>query len=167
MTLLVSVALTVTSNEREQELEAEALRVRQLLMLASENAVLESRELGVFLSAEGYQFARLEADNAPTRRLKERQWAIITDNDLLKERKWPKELQVKVLTDDEYVQPDLASDDGRETPETPAIWVFSTGELSPFALHLSYPTIPLVFIIKGDENGVAELIQEERDGDDT
>lgn len=162
--LLASVAISSTSDDADQTIASEAIKLRQLLLLASEEAVLESREIGVFVDKKAYQFAFLESTNSPIQRLKDRQWSPMND-DMFRQRKWPERLRLQLLLDDDYEAPELATNDDGEAPPIPAIWIYSTGEVSPFEIRLKDKDSTLVQVIRGTQSGIESIEQEEVETD--
>ncbi len=136
--ILINFAvLSLRSISPADKLGEEAQRLKSLLQVASEEALLRSRFIGVDITETGYGFLTLE----------EELWQPVDDH-LLRSRELPDDVRLKVTT---AVPP---SDDGEK--RTPEIILLNSGEITPFDLKLSSSLTDDYFRLSGDETG--ELI---------
>jgi general secretion pathway protein H len=129
--------LSLRSRSPADQLNEESKRLKSLIEIASEEALLRSSLIGVDISETGYSFLRL----------KEETWEPVNDN-LLRNRELPEEVRISMT----LAQP--PSDD--EEKRTPEIILMNSGEITPFDLKISSSHIDDYFRLSGDETG--ELI---------
>jgi len=137
--ILINFAvLSLRSYSPADQLNEEAQRLRSLLQVASEEALLRSRFIGVDITETGYAFLALEEET----------WQPVDDS-LLRARELPQEVRLSVTT---ALPP---SDD--EEKRTPEIILLDSGEITPFDLKLSSSQSDDYFRLSGDETGELTL----------
>lgn len=119
-------------------LQEESNRLHTLLRMASEEALLRSRLIGVDVTEEGYAFLRLDKG----------EWKPLED-DLFRSRELPDELHLSIAT----TQP--PGDD--EEKRTPEIILLNSGEMTPFELKISSRESDDYYRLSGSETGELEL----------
>jgi general secretion pathway protein H len=83
--ILSFATLSIGSGGLEQKLEQEAQRLASLLQLASQEAILQSKEMGVFFETDGYRFYVLTS----------KKWQALTESDdIFRPRQLPFGLQI-------------------------------------------------------------------------
>ncbi|OOZ39169.1 type II secretion system protein GspH [Solemya pervernicosa gill symbiont] len=117
--ILLSFASLSLNSSGDDRVKREAQRITALLELASEEAVLGSRELGVEISAEGYRFLQLDLEN----------WVALED-DTLRPRTLPEDIEATLYLDGLEVALEAGDD-----PQ-PQLLLLSDGEIAPFELKL-------------------------------
>lgn len=143
--MLSFAVLRVGDGGQRKVVEQEAARFRALVGLAREQAILETRELGVTFTENGYGFLVLEQDG----------WTTMEDDELYRQRTLPSGISVELNADALPVSltgSDGRGDDEREGP-TPHVLVLSSGELTPFELTLYAGQIDVAYRIQGKPNG--------------
>lgn len=129
--IITFAVLSVGDGGRQDRLEQEARRLQALFSLASEEAVLRSRELGVVLQRQSYEFVAYDGEK----------WQAISDDTLFRKHVLPESMTFKLFIDGLPV-------DLRELPEksekgpTPQLLFFSSGERQPFELTVAYSDDP-------------------------
>ncbi|MBL8299171.1 MAG: type II secretion system minor pseudopilin GspH [Rhodanobacteraceae bacterium] len=138
----VSIALSGAGGERQLEREAE--RLQALLAYACEQAEIGGLAVGLSLADNGYAFSQRNGDS----------WKVITQGEL-REREWPANLRAELSRDGKRleIQP--------QSPETPPVVCFASGELTPFRLELGLPDLSLRWRLDGQIDG--EVVRERRD----
>lgn len=119
--IVISIASLSIGQKNSHVVQDEAERLNGLLRLASEEAVMQGRELALEFSGEAYSFLELGTDN---------QWHLIGDDELLRDRSFPTNINIDLVVEGAQV-----SFDDKEN--LPRIFVLSSGELTPFTLTLS------------------------------
>ena len=119
--IIVSFAGLSIGQRSSRAAQDEAERLYGLVRMASEEAVLQGRELTVEFTREGYRFLELTNDN---------KWMLIEEDALFRERKFPPDVNIELL-----VEGAAASFDDEKN--LPRIFVLSSGELTDFELSLS------------------------------
>ena len=108
-----------------RELHAEAERLAGLIGVLAEEAVLDSREYGLHLTAGAYQVLSYD----PV----QRHWRPLQG----KPHDLPSWAELSVELEGEPLQlPSAAGEQGRKAGLTPQLLILSSGELSPFRLQL-------------------------------
>ena len=142
----------------DPELEEEAQRLQSLILLARENALTNGREYGLRFYPNGYEFATYQEDFVeyfdPDDEIQDQsQWILRPPGDMLRPRYMPDDIVMElwidrreivlkqkkeediVITDPEDADIDVDEDPTVNTYR-PQIWLFSTGEMSPFTIRL-------------------------------
>ncbi len=119
--LLLSVSLT----GRDRDLERESDRLLALLNYAREQSELQTREYGVILQDDSYEFVSYDVHRGT--------WRSIFEDDALRARKLPDGLDLKLMIDTRPVvlkKPEDVKD------KTPQVMIFSSGELTQFEVTM-------------------------------
>ena len=111
--------LAIGNSGQTQQLQQEAQRLASLLTLASQEAILQAKELGVAFTSEGYRF--YEWHNP--------RWQVLNNHDLFHPRILPPTIQLVFYLANESIQ--LA-----EKGEKPQLLLLSSGEFTPFEIRL-------------------------------
>lgn len=156
--LAIMVGMTVLSLgtlRAEDPAETEANRLRALLALVAEEALIQGRDLGVQFFPDGYRFLSWDPDAAL--------WSVIDDEAALRRRTLPEGLRVvlavegrEVLIDDEE-----SGRNRRQDELLPHVGVFSSGELTPFELFLVTDFIADAWLLRGRAHGNVEVLAPE------
>lgn len=102
-------------------LKDEVKRIEIVVRLAREEAILEGREYGMAFSEKGYTFYELDDEGE--------NWLPVEADDLLKDRGFPEGLHYLLIVEDQVVPLE------EELPESPQVFVFSSGEVTPFSIE--------------------------------
>ena len=86
-----AVLLSVNLTGRDQDLEKESERLLNLVNYAREQAELQTREFGVIFHDDGYEFVAYDA--------RRRRWREVYEDEILRIRKLPDGLDVKLVVD--------------------------------------------------------------------
>jgi len=128
----------------EHELENEARRLQALIALTSQEAVLQSEELAMQFSDDGYQF---EVYDGTT-------WQPLKDDDTLRPRTLPDDLVLEYHADGDQI---TLGSDGGDSKAPPRIYFLSSGEVSPFELTLRRRSEGEAYTLTGDVRGKTTL----------
>ena len=123
----------------------ESRRLTALMQLASEEAVIQGRELAMQLDGESYRFLLLDNKN---------RWQVIEADEVLRERSLPDGLQAELVV--EGIGKTPASSSGR------LVYFYSSGEVSPFQLSLQDSQRKYLFYVSGDAQGLIQHVEDER-----
>ncbi|MGF1548291.1 MAG: type II secretion system minor pseudopilin GspH [Thiotrichales bacterium] len=118
--ILTSFAVLGLGNRASTVVQEERQRLISLVDLAREEAVLEGRNYGLGFWRAGYAFYELRDGD----------WAALGSDAALRERAWPEELEVTVLLER------LAIALRPDPPERPQVFLFASGEITPFEVRL-------------------------------
>jgi general secretion pathway protein H len=120
------LSVDVTGDDRESE--QEIFRLKTLIDLLREDALLQGTDYGVYFSQAGYQFYYYDYDR--------RSWLLPPTDGLLTERSLPPDLEMAVTVDDRDVTLQSAPDLENGETAVPQIMILSSGEMTPFTLEL-------------------------------
>ena len=127
----------------DRELREEARRFMALVQVAQDEAVMQGREFGIEFMNGGFRFVEYDPFF--------NSWGEIIGDDTLRMRQLPEDVELtlwiegqRVLLNDEPAAFDDPEDDDRPTGiETyaPHVLVFSSGDMTPFELHVRRPDL--------------------------
>jgi general secretion pathway protein H len=109
----------------DPELKKESDRLFDLLTYAREQSELQTREYGVILQDDSYEFVSYDVHRG--------EWRSIFEDDVLRLRKLPYGLNLKLMIETRPVvlkKPEDAKD------KTPQVMIFSSGDMTQFKLTL-------------------------------
>lgn len=144
--IVVTFATLAIGNSIEQQISDEARRFIALTETASNEAMLQGRELGLRFDEEGYQFMFLALLDDGSR-----QWQELQHDLLLRARGFPPEISARLILED---RPQTV--DGQNHENRPQILLLSSGERTPFRLQLSSRDKHHVRLIEGGPFGFSE-----------
>lgn len=122
----------------------ESRRLTALMQLASEEAVIQGRELAMQLDGESYRFLLLDNKN---------RWQAIEADEVLRERSLPEGLQAELVV--EGIGKTGATLSGS------LVYFYSTGEVSPFQLSLQDRQRKYLYYVNGDAQGLISHAEDE------
>ncbi len=137
--LLNFAVLSLRSSSPMDQLNEESKRLKSLIEIASEEALLRSSFIGVDINETGYGFLRLEAEI----------WRPVDDT-LFRSRELPEELHIELTATQ-------SQGDDEEEEHTPEIILLNSGEITPFELKISSIHSDDYFRLSGVETGELTL----------
>jgi len=147
--IIVSMAtLSIRSRGPLVEIVEAGERLASVMRLASKDAVMRSRQLGVQLSGSGYRFVQLHGQR----------WAQLP-GDAFRQRDFPDSLSASLRIDGVPVLVEalaLSEDPDSDEPDfEPQILFLSSGDITPFSLVLEHPETQTVVRLSSDwQNGI-------------
>lgn len=140
--ITASVILSIGNLSDNRDLLREGKRISILLQTAMDEAVLQGREYGLEVVESGYRFVEFNAFT--------QQWSEIPGDDLYRYRRLPQEYRLELNLEDRLLllaeEPaalgqEEKDDNGDDEDEeiafySPHIIVFSSGEITPFEMHI-------------------------------
>ena len=140
--ILSFATLSIGSGGLEQKLEQEAQRLASLLQLASEEAIMQSQEMGISFESEQYEFYIFP--------IQKQQWQKLTARNIFRPRTLPIGIQVELHSEGELIIPN-------DINATPQLAILSSGEFSPFPFEIIFFTEEisdnLRYLIKSSVSG--------------
>ncbi len=129
------IGLGVVSGD--DEIEEESARFVALVEVARDESMMQGREFGLEFLQQGYRFVELDPLT--------RQWVEIIGDYLLRLRSLPDSMELELYIEDQVIELDYealalgSADDEEEErdfdPFQPHVFIFSSGELTPFEVH--------------------------------
>jgi general secretion pathway protein H len=150
--LVQAVALSWRSIGNDQELEQETGRLRGVVDLLNEEALMQSRDYGIMFTQTGYRFYVFDYQQL--------EWVVPQGDRLLETHSLPPLLSMSLVLDGREValDPDFESQDV-ETP-APQVMLLSSGEVTPFTVELRRDGIEGRYELTAALNGDIEITQE-------
>ena len=146
--LLAGVALlSVGVLGSDQELKREALRLKSVIELLQEEALMQGRDYGLNIHSRGYEFYIFDYDQY--------HWVESGDTDLLRPHELDESLNLELNLEgrDIVLEP---LQDGIEDPE-PQVLVLSGGEMTPFEMGFYRELTGGRFVVVGGLTGKLEI----------
>jgi general secretion pathway protein H len=150
--LVQAVALSWRSIGNDQELEQEIGRLRGVVDLLNEEALMQGRDYGIMFTQTGYRFYVFDYQQL--------EWVVPQADRLLETHALRPRLTMSLMLDgrDVLLEPDFESQDG-ETP-APQVMLLSSGEVTPFTVELNRDGIEGRYELTAQLNGDLEVKQE-------
>jgi general secretion pathway protein H len=121
--IAAGVLLSVNITGTDHELQTESERLATLMNYARDEAEMQTRELGLACSANGYEFYAFDPRTAL--------WGSIKEDDALRPRTLPAGLTLRLNVEGHDI---VFKTPNKEDAKKPDIMIFSNGDLSAFEL---------------------------------
>lgn len=161
--IVMSVAvLSLSLAGDDREVRKETRRLMSLIEVAQTDAMMQGREFGIEFMSGAYRFVELDPEYG--------RWVEPPGDDSLKLWQLPEDYEVTLFIEDKEIQLDpepkpLASDDREPLAEyLPHLFVFSSGDSTPFQLVITRRSDGVAAAIEGDLLGNLDVIDAEDAG---
>jgi general secretion pathway protein H len=153
--LAQAVTLSWRALGNDQELEQEAARLRSMIDLLNEEALMQSRDYGIMFTETAYRFYVFDYQQL--------EWVLPQGDRLLEPHALPRLLSMVLVLDGREVplDPDFESQDVENAE--PQIMLLSSGEVTPFTLEMSRAGIAGRFELTAELDGEINVAQKEFD----
>lgn len=158
VTAAAVLSLSLVGDDRDARTEAR--RLASLLEVTLDESVMQGREFGIELMTGGYRFVEYDPLTL--------QWAELPFDETLRPRTLPDGVSLelfmenqRVAIDDEAAELDVGEDEDRDAGiETyaPHVLVFSSGDVTPFEVHLFRSQMEDPVVLRVDPLGQAEIV---------
>ncbi len=146
---------------RNDEMQTEVSRFVALVEVAQDESMLQGREFGLEFVRHGYRFVELDPVT--------RQWAEIFGDDMLGPRQLPESIELDLFLDDQRIELEYEvqllsteeDDDDRLDEYKPHMFLFSSGDLTPFELHFRDITTDNMVRLQANLLGELSIIEED------
>ena len=155
------LSLGVVGDDRD--VRKEARRLMSIVEVAQDDAVLQGREFGIEFLLGSYRFVEYDPYSG--------QWLAILGDDLLRTRQLPEELEFSLWLEDRPILLEQepielateADEDARSQVRdyAPHVLIFSSGDMTPFELHINRASDQLSIAMQGDLLGNLEFASDE------
>ncbi|MBN1237158.1 MAG: type II secretion system minor pseudopilin GspH [Gammaproteobacteria bacterium] len=138
----------------DRDVEREAFRLRSLLTLLREEALMQSRDFGILFTDTGYRFYAYDYQMPG--------WVVPAGENLFVEHDLDEALNVELRVEDRdlVLDPGFEADEGDEESEDgpePQIMVLSSGEITPFEASFNRDTMRGRYTLKAELDGTIEI----------
>ena len=130
----------------DDELQRESLRLEALMRLAGEEALMQGRDLGLYIEEDRYRFMLYSRD--------EQRWLPMDADRSFRERELPEGLFFSLSVEDQEVVLEAAGNDAEIEPQ---VAILSSGELTPFLLYLGREFGDTQFELAGQLDGRLQI----------
>ena len=152
--------LSLGSLRDDRDLKMEARRFIALAGVAQDEAEMQGREFGMELMTSGYRFVEFDAYSA--------QWADVPADETLRLRELTEDLEFElylegksVRLDDNPAQfddPDKERSMNTTDNYSPHLLIYSSGDATPFELHIFRNSDNLRVVMRGNALGAVEIV---------
>ncbi|RKZ41828.1 MAG: type II secretion system protein GspH [Gammaproteobacteria bacterium] len=142
--ILTFMTLSIGDGGLAQKLKQEAQRFASLLTMASQEAIMQSKEMGVSFEIDGYHFYVLQ----------EQQWQASQD-EIFRPRRLPPGIESELYLEGESI---VLNNMEKNAPQ---LLLLSSGELTPFKVIFKYESEGLHYQLIGTATGKMSLQQYE------
>jgi general secretion pathway protein H len=140
----------------DREIEREALRLRSLLDVLREEALMQSRDFGVFFAEDGYRFYSYDYQQL--------RWVEPPGDRLLAARTLKQPLNLSLTIEDRELVLRSGDDVDPDATPTPQVMILSSGEITPFDVAFYRDLSGGRFVLSAGLDGTTELTQDGFDG---
>ena len=153
--LAQAVAVSWRALGNDREVEEETGRLRSVIDLLHEEALMQSRDYGVMFTETGYRFYVFD--------YQELEWVVPQTDRLLEQHMLRPQLGMSLVLDgrDVPLDPDFESQDV-ENPE-PQIMLLSSGEVTPFTIEMQRAGLDGRFELTAELDGKLSVVSKEFD----
>jgi general secretion pathway protein H len=160
--IVMSIAiLSITLAGGDNQLRDEAQRIVSLVAVAQDESLLQGREFGLEFMQNSYRFVEFDP--------LARQWSEVVGDDTLRLRQLPEELRLELFIEDRRVmlKTDPANTESKDGNRAgikryaPHVLIYSSGDMSPFEVHLLRQIDNSRLAVQGDAAGALEIVTPE------
>lgn len=166
ISIILAIGLLSLSNVGDSRaLRTEALRIAALIQVSQDEAAMQGREFGIEVMTAGYRFVEYDPFSGS--------WADILGDDTLRLRTLPEGIEFELFLEDKKIllendpapfeDPNKTNSNLTSKTYTPHLMIFSSGDATPFEMHLWRTSDDRRVFIKGDAIGAIEVIKEDED----
>jgi general secretion pathway protein H len=153
--LVQAVTLSMGALGNDRELGQEAGRLRSMLHLLHEEALMQSRDYGVMFTETGYRFYVYDYQQLA--------WAEPQADRLLAQHALRPSLTMALLLDGREVALDADFDARNVDNPEPQVMLLASGEVTPFTLEMSRDGIDGRFELTAEFDGTLTVAEEDFD----
>jgi general secretion pathway protein H len=152
--LVQAVALSWRALGNDQELEQETGRLRGMIDLLHEEALMQSRDYGLMFSETGYRFYVFDYQQL--------EWVMPQADRLLEPHALRPLLSMTLLLDgrEAQLERDFESQDQSTEDPAPQVMLLSSGEVTPFTVEMRRDGIDGRFELTAELNGDVQVTQQ-------
>jgi general secretion pathway protein H len=145
------VVIKFAGSSRDTELDQEAQRLDALFDYVREQAELQTRDYGFRVNDTGYSFVVFDVLG--------NQWRPVDEDDALRDRELPSDLQPHVVVEGRTVVLDRKKKDTELDDFAPQVMIFANGDLSSFEVALQREGTDLrARVYTDDQNNIRLLL---------
>ena len=147
----------------DRQMQTEARRLASLIEVAQDESMMQGREFGIEFMNDSYRFVEYDPFIS--------QWGELLGDDMMRLRKLPDDVEFELRLEGQRVL--LDNDPARfEDPEetsnrdlletySPHVFIFSSGDMTPFDLTILRSNDDQGVVLKSDLTGAVEIVMGE------
>lgn len=147
-TIMAMISLRLGNQRGDDELMKQAERLEALMILASEEAQLQGRDVGIQFRRDGYQFFLYDG----LRRV----WLEWQNDPLFRARTFRDEFELELLMDDQAAALPVNEEEDDVDLPTPQIMILSSGEMTPFEIIIASENADFDVALRANPLGTLE-----------
>lgn len=161
--IVTTALLSIDVIGDDRELGTERKRLASLIELAQDEAMMQGREFGLELMTSTYRFVEFDPLTS--------QWSEILGDEIFRLRQLPEGMEFELYVEDKQI---LLDNDPQEIEQAedadmsisvetyaPHLFVFSSGESTPYEIRLRRPLNDQQLSMRGDILGDIEFVVED------
>jgi general secretion pathway protein H len=168
--VIVSTVVSITMLSfgilgNDRDLQTEARRFGALAELVRDEASMQGREFGIELMTTSYRFVEYDTYGG--------RWAEVPGDETLRLRGLPEDVEFELYLEDKRIvlvedpesleDPDEDSDRGRAESYSPHLLIYSSGDTTPFELHIWRAFDDERVVLRGDALGMVEILNQDEE----
>ncbi len=168
--VIVSTVVSITMLSfgimgNDRDMQTEARRFGALAELVRDEASMQGREFGIELMTSSYRFVEYDAYGA--------RWAEVPGDETLRLRVLPEDVEFELYLEDKRIvlvadpesleDPDEDSDRGSAESYSPHLLIYSSGDTTPFELHIWRAFDDERVVLRGDALGMVEILSQDEE----
>jgi general secretion pathway protein H len=153
ITTMAVISVSVLGGDHE--MQQEATRLQAILTQAREDAMLQSRDIGLRIDETGFEFLEYDGRNEL--------WHVIPDDPLLRARALPEGLRLALRLEEREVKLKPRQPETVRDPISPQVVLQASGDLGPFDVIFSRDGTDEQRRVSGTPEGKIELHDDARE----
>ena len=144
----------------DRQLQTEARRLTSLVEVAQDEAMMQGREFGVEFMNDAYRFVEYDPFI--------NQWGELIGDEMLRLRELPDDVEFILMLEGQRVllendparfeEPEEAADRDLTETYSPHVYIFSSGDITPYDLEIRRRIDNETVAIKSDLTGAVEIV---------
>ncbi len=162
-TIVGTVVLSMGLVGDDRELETERNRIASLIEVAQDEAMMQGREFGIEFMQSSYRFVEFDPFTF--------QWSEVPGDEMFRLRALPEEMEFDLYLEGQRISLELDPQEFSDPEEDdtsaqlgeyePHLFVFSSGQATPFELRIRRDINDQELVMRGDIFGDIEFGEEE------
>lgn len=145
--IAATAVLSIGALGTDEQIDRESRRLMALLQLATEEALFQGRDFGLYVEEDRYQFLVYSRDS--------QLWSSSVGDRSFRERVMPEDLVLSLAVEEQDIALETVDDVDDIQPQ---VGIFSSGEMTPFELYLERRFSDVRYVVVGNADGTVELI---------
>ena len=147
---MAAISVNVLGGDHQMQQEAE--RLQAILVQAREEALMQSRDIGLRMDGTSFEFLEYDGRNE--------RWRTVVGDPLLRERTLPEGLRLSLRLEDRDVRLEPRQPETDQNPIQPQVILLASGELVPFDIGFARDGTDEQRRVSGTVEGRIELDDE-------